>query len=49
MSGVVAFKVTDIDSDHMQITIETVKGKKDRLATLAKATLKIHREYVKKY
>ena len=49
MSEVVALKVNDIDSYLMQITIETVKGKKDRLATLAKATLKIHREYVKKY
>ena len=40
-------KVTDIDNDRMQIRIEAAKGKKDRMATLAKATLKIHREYVK--
>jgi integrase/recombinase XerD len=49
VSEVVSLKVTDIDSDRMQIRIEAAKGKKDRMATLAKATLEILREYAKEY
>jgi integrase/recombinase XerD len=49
VSEVVSLKVTDIDSDRMQIRIEAAKGKKDRMATLAKATLQILREYAKEY
>lgn len=49
VSEVVRLKITDIDSDRMQIRIEAAKGKKDRMATLAKATLEILREYVKQY
>ncbi len=49
VSEVVALKVTDIDSDRMQIRIEAAKGKKDRMATLAKTTLQILREYVTEY
>jgi integrase/recombinase XerD len=49
VSEVVKLKLSDIDSDRMQIRIEAAKGKKDRIATLAKATLQILREYVKEY
>ena len=42
-------KVPDIDSDRMQIKIENAKGKKDRMATLAKATLEILMIYFKEY
>ena len=49
VSEVVALKVTDINSDRMQIRIEAAKGKKDRMVTLAKATLEVLREYVKLY
>lgn len=49
VSEVVSLKITDIDSDRMQIRIENAKGKKDRMVTLAKATLQILREYVKIY
>ncbi|MFM2363271.1 MAG: hypothetical protein RLZZ316_2173, partial [Bacteroidota bacterium] len=45
VSEVIALKITDIDSDRMQIKITNGKGKKDRMATLAKATLEILREY----
>lgn len=47
VSEVVKLKLTDIDSDRMQIRIEKAKGKKDRIATLAKATLELLREYVR--
>ncbi len=49
VSEVVKLKVEDIDSDRMQIRIEAAKGKKDRMATLAKAALQILRDYVKEY
>jgi integrase/recombinase XerD len=49
VSEVVSLKVTDIDSDRMQIRIEAAKGKKDRVVTLAKATLQILREYAREY
>ena len=45
----VKIKVPDIDSDRMQIKIENAKGKKDRIVTLAKATLEILRAYFKEY
>lgn len=47
VSEVIALKITDIDSNRMQIKINSGKGKKDRMATLAKATLEILREYFK--
>ncbi|MFO0266562.1 MAG: tyrosine-type recombinase/integrase [Cyclobacteriaceae bacterium] len=49
VSEVVMLKVTDIDSDRMQIRVAAAKGKKDRMVTLARATLLILREYVREY
>lgn len=49
VSEVIKLKVTDINSDRMQIRIEAAKGKKDRMATLGEATLQILREYAKLY
>ncbi len=49
VSEVVSLMVTDIDSDRMQIRIENAKGKKDRMVTLAKATLQILRDYFIEY
>jgi site-specific recombinase XerD len=49
VSEVIKLKVADIDSDRMQIRVEAAKGKKDRMATLARATLELLREYVRAY
>jgi integrase/recombinase XerD len=49
VSEVVQLKITDIDSDRMQITIRAAKGKKDRMATLSQYNLQLLREYVKSY
>lgn len=49
VSEVVKLKITDIDSDRMQIRVVAAKGKKDRMVTLAKATLQLLREYVRTY
>jgi integrase/recombinase XerD len=49
VSEVVNLLITDIDSDRMQIRIRYAKGKKDRMATLANATLQILREYFLTY
>ncbi len=49
VSEVVKIKITDIDSDRMQIRIESAKGKKDRMCTLGKATLQLLRDYVTEY
>jgi integrase/recombinase XerD len=49
VSEVVSLKITNIDSDRMQIFIKCAKGKKDRMVPLAKATLQILREYVIAY
>jgi integrase/recombinase XerD len=49
VSEVVQLKITDINSDRMQITIRAAKGKKDRMATLSKYNLQVLREYVKSY
>lgn len=45
VSEIVALKITDIDSDRMQITINNAKGKKDRVVTLSKSILEILRTY----
>lgn len=42
-------KVSDIDSQNMQIFIRNGKGKKDRYAMLSKTNLDILREYWRKY
>ncbi len=49
VSEVVKIKIADIDSDRMQIRIISAKGKKDRLVTLADATLLVLREYFVKH
>ena len=49
VSEVVSLKVTDIDSDRMQIAIRAAKGKKDRMATLSLYALQLLRAYVKMY
>lgn len=49
VSEAVSIKVTDIDSDRMQIFIRCAKGKKDRMVTLSVYCLQILREYVKQY
>lgn len=49
VSEAVSIKITDIDSDRMQIRIVNAKGKKDRMATLAKATLQMLRDYFTEY
>jgi site-specific recombinase XerD len=42
-------KVSDVNSERMQIRIEQGKGKKDRYTILAKTTLALLREYFKVY
>lgn len=49
VSEVVSLRVTDINSDRMQISINHAKGKKDRVVTLSKSILPILREYYVKY
>jgi len=49
VSEVVKIKIADIDSDRMQIRIEAAKGKKDRMVTLAEATLVVLRIYFLEY
>ncbi len=49
VSEVIHLKITDVNSDRMQIFITCAKGKKDRMVPLAKVTLQILREYVKAY
>ncbi len=49
VSEVISLKISDINSDRMQITINDAKGKKDRVATLSKIILALLREYYKGY
>ena len=49
VSEVVNIKVSDINSDRMQIFIKRAKGKKDRMVPLSKVVLEFLREYYKKY
>jgi site-specific recombinase XerD len=42
-------KISDIDSDRMQIRVEQGKGKKDRYTILARSTLELLREYYRKH
>lgn len=48
VSEVVGLKLSDIDSDRMQIKIESAKGKKDRMVNLSPVLLDILRQYLKK-
>ncbi|MEI9958457.1 MAG: tyrosine-type recombinase/integrase [Ferruginibacter sp.] len=49
VSEVIQLKVTDINSDRMQININAAKGKKDRVATLSSSILIMLRVYYKEY
>jgi site-specific recombinase XerD len=49
VSEVCNLKITDIDSNNMQILIRQGKGKKDRYSLLSKSNLEILREYWKRY
>ena len=49
VSEVVNLKLTDIDSDRMQIFVERAKGKKDRYVPLSIVVLDILRDYIKAY
>ena len=49
VSEVVSLKVTDINSDRMQININRAKGKKDRVVALSRNILELLREYYKLY
>ena len=49
VSEVISLKITDINSDRMQININRAKGKKDRVVTLSRSILEILREYYKAY
>ncbi len=49
VSEVIGLKITDINSDRMQISINHAKGKKDRVVTLSQTILPLLREYYKKY
>lgn len=49
VSEVVQLKITDINSDRMQVSINHTKGKKDRVVTLSKSILPFLRQYYKKY
>jgi integrase/recombinase XerD len=49
VSEAVSIKVTDINSDRMQVFVARAKGKKDRVVTLSTFALQILREYYKVY
>lgn len=49
VSEIVNIKITDIDSETMQVFIEKAKGKKDRYANLPESILQQLREYYKIY
>lgn len=47
VSEVISLRVTDINSDRMQIAVNDSKGKKDRVVTLSPAILELLRKYYK--
>jgi len=49
ISEILNIKISDIDSDRMQIRIEQAKGKKDRYSILAPNVLELLRNYVRAY
>ncbi len=49
VSEVVNLKITDIDSNRMQVLIQTAKGKKDRYVNLPKSILADLRSYYKSF
>ena len=48
-SELINLKVSDINSERMIVNIVDAKGKKDRISLLSENTLKLLREYYKKY
>jgi site-specific recombinase XerD len=49
LSEIINLKITDIDSNNMQVFIEKGKGKKDRYVNLPKSILEQLRVYYKEY
>jgi integrase/recombinase XerD len=49
VSEIVNLKITDIDSNNMQVFIERAKGKKDRYANLPESILEQLRDYFREY
>lgn len=49
LSEILNLKISDIDSERMQIRIDQAKGKKDRYSVLAPSVLQLLRDYVKEY
>jgi len=49
VSEVINLKISDIDSDRMQVFIARAKGKKDRVVTLSNYALQILRAYYMEY
>jgi len=49
LGEILSIKVSDIDSDRMQIRISQSKGKKDRYSILSAKVLRLLRVYVKEY
>lgn len=49
VSEVISLKVSDINSDRMQISINAAKGKKDRVVSLSPVILNLLREYYTSY
>ncbi|MFN3803079.1 tyrosine-type recombinase/integrase [Belliella pelovolcani] len=48
ISELINLKIKDIDSERMQIRVESAKGNKDRYTLLSPKTLEVLRVYVKK-
>jgi len=46
---VIRLKISDIDSERMQVFIERSKGKKDRYVNLSPILLDVLRQYIKRY
>jgi integrase/recombinase XerD len=49
VSEIINLKLSDIDSQRMQILVERAKGKKDRYVNLSPLLLDILRQYIKEY
>lgn len=49
VSEVVALKISDIDSERMQVLVAGAKGKKDRYVNLPESALELLRSYYKAY
>lgn len=49
LGEILNIKISDIDSDRMQIRVEQAKGKKDRYGLLSPKVLDLLREYVREY